>query len=210
ALNQAFGPCPVVSPRRWPKFEGQHCDHLVTLVTEGIALPPLRGVGAISLFWRGGASDEPLALVATTTATLRKGLADDCGTFPKGYDRWWNDVGHPRASSFERGVSVRLERDDVPDDVIADALRCESGGFPEFPEEHEALMEELMEYSNFIGGFPNWIQGAETPEQDDGSPAHFFMQLSGPSDLFGESKLGDADVFLFLTDDGTLISVGQS
>ena len=68
----------------------------------------------------------------------------------------------------------------------------------------------MLENSNFIGGFPSWVQGAETPAQDDGSPAHFVLQLSGPSALFEESVLGDADVFVFLRDDGTLVSVGQS
>lgn len=124
--------------------------------------------------------------------------------YPKGYKSWWKN--NPEADTFFKGTSYQLKvKLDIPDAIIEEGLTSKETYY-EIPEEYE----EIEDYESYIGGFPIWIQGNETPIQKNGKIAHFLMTLSGHDDWFRMSIIDGYDLYLFLSNDGELLGVGQS
>ncbi len=203
-VNKIFGPSPVVNTEDWPREDGIFYNHIISLETSDLNFPTGKNVGAISIFMVPPALQQNKTQLFEIVMVDKKNINTIRTDYPEEYKPWWNE--NPKEEVFKSGVPYTLDiKKDIPESIIAEAIYYKGDFYPIPPE-----LEEIEDYGSYVGGFPIWIQGNETPKQDNGENAHFIMKLSGFDTIFQMSLIDGFDVYLFLTEKGKLLSIGQS
>ncbi|MCX2680330.1 hypothetical protein OOZ15_10295 [Galbibacter sp. EGI 63066] len=203
-LNKIFGPSPVVPEEMWPKVGELFYHHIISFDARDLVFPQNNKVMAISIFQSPVSSGNFEKDFFKIVRTSRIDNVSQRLSYPKGYLPWWS--GHPKESIFSTGLPFTLEEQNfVPQHIIKEGLACKDEFYP-IPYEYE----KIENFQSYIGGFPVWIQGNESPIQENGEPADFLMKLSGFDDWFQMSIINGYDLYVFLTDSGELKYIGQS
>lgn len=202
--NKIFGPSTVVTTEKWPKEGELFYHHVISFTVDELNLPFNTEVKALSFFKSPMNQEKTKNGMFKIIVVGKDDYIPDIAVYPEGYKPWWTE--RPDKSKFSDGISFSLEKqDNIPQHIVEEGLMSDEEFYP-IPADYE----EVECFESYIGGFPLWVQGNETPSQKNGTLSHFFMKLSGFDQWFQTSLINGYDLFVFLTGEGEIQYVGQS
>lgn len=193
--SRYFG-CPWGQPGAfWPEFEGQPLQFVLQLNTS--ELPAPWGVSdpaeaeLIQFFYDVGSDTSEIRRVKLNQAGGLLAAPDNIHVQPALAIAVWHPVlDHPWVEDFDEVFGD--DRFEGADEGVGSST---SGQFlgqdgREYPEATAAKEGIPANYHCFecdkLGGWPRWEQGSETPEDSQGSPMVFLMQVGFEGLLLGD------------------------